>query len=102
MVLDHCEVRPKRPLRIIMTVNAAWNIWNFRKSLLEALISDGHDVNILAPYDEFAPLLEKLGCQVTIANNGLEAIEKWKQPDTKTLIHQIIFDQQNSAAEGRR
>lgn len=63
MVPGHCEARPKRPLRIIMTVNAAWNIWNFRKSLLEALISDGHDVNILAPYDEFAPLLEKLGCR---------------------------------------
>ena len=31
-------------------------------------------------------LLEKLGCQVTIANNGLEAIEKWKQLD-----HDIIL-----------
>ena len=31
-------------------------------------------------------LLEKLGCQVTIANNGLEAIEKWKQLDYDIIL----------------
>lgn len=46
-----------------MTVNAAWNIWNFRRPLLSALLADGHAVTILAPADEFAPHLEALGCR---------------------------------------
>lgn len=52
-----------RPLRIVMTVNAAWNIWNFRRPLLMALLADGHEVTILAPADEYAARLEALGCR---------------------------------------
>ena len=59
----HCEVRPRRPLRIIMTVNAAWNIWNFRRPLLSALLADGHQVTVLAPDDEFATKLTGLGAR---------------------------------------
>ena len=61
MVPGHREVRPHRPLRIIMTVNAAWNIWNFRRPLLSALLADGHEVTVLAPDDEFAAKLTGLG-----------------------------------------
>ena len=31
-------------------------------------------------------LLEKIGCRVTIANNGLEAIEKWKQTEYDIIL----------------
>lgn len=44
-----------------MTVNAAWNIANFRRPVLSALISQGHDVTVLAPPDESVPELIKLG-----------------------------------------
>ncbi len=47
-----------------MTVNAAWNIWNFRRPLVEALIADGHSVTILAPKDDAVNQLEALGCCV--------------------------------------
>lgn len=47
-----------------MTVNAAWNIWNFRRHLVQALIADGHEVMILAPEDHALPRLESLGCSV--------------------------------------
>ena len=57
------EVQSGRRLRIIMTVNAAWNIWNFRRPLLSALIADGHEVTVLAPEDEFAAKLKGLGCR---------------------------------------
>ena len=63
VVPGHSEVRPKRPLRIIMTVNAAWNIWNFRRPLLSALLADGHEVTVLAPDDEFAAKLTGLGAR---------------------------------------
>jgi hypothetical protein len=51
-------------MRILMTVNAAWNIWNFRRPLVEALISDGHEVTVLAPKDHTVEGLTALGCRV--------------------------------------
>lgn len=50
-------------MRICLTVNAAWNIWNFRRPLVEALVADGHDVTILAPRDETAGKLECIGAR---------------------------------------
>ena len=49
-------------MRIVMTVNACWNIWNFRRSLLSALIADGHAVTVLAPEDRSTRDLVALGC----------------------------------------
>lgn len=49
-------------MRILITVNAAWNIWNFRKPIVEALIADGHLVTIAAPADDSVPDLQALGC----------------------------------------
>lgn len=50
-------------MHILMTVNAAWNIWNFRRPLVEALIADGMRVTVLAPHDDTVPDLERLGCR---------------------------------------
>ncbi|WP_127091173.1 glycosyltransferase family 4 protein [Aquabacter cavernae] len=47
-----------------MTVNAAWNIWNFRRTLAAALLDDGHQVTILAPHDHTIGDLERMGCRV--------------------------------------
>lgn len=49
-------------MHILMTVNAAWNIWNFRKPVVKALLSDGHKVTILAPPDDYVEKLKQLGC----------------------------------------
>jgi glycosyltransferase involved in cell wall biosynthesis len=48
---------------IVLTVNAAWNTLNFRRTLLLALIEDGHRVTILAPPDKSVRQLEDLGCR---------------------------------------
>lgn len=69
---------PDRPLRILMTANAAWNIWNFRRSLLEALLGDGHRVTVVAPQDEAVPDLERLGCRfvpLSMNVNGLNPLQ---------------------------
>ncbi len=38
-------------MHILMTVNAAWNIWNFRRPLVRDLLAEGHRVTVLAPPD---------------------------------------------------
>lgn len=51
------------PMHILVTVNASWNLLNFRKSLLEALLADGHRITALAPRDESSVALEEMGCR---------------------------------------
>lgn len=50
-------------MHILLTANSGWNIWHFRRSLVEALIADGHIVTILAPFDKSTTNLEQLGCK---------------------------------------
>lgn len=47
----------------MMTVNAAWNIWNFRRSLVAALFDDGHRITVLAPADGSETRLQEIGCR---------------------------------------
>lgn len=51
-------------MNIVLSVNAAWNIWNFRRPLVEALLADNHTVTVLAPKDDTAIRLAGLGCRV--------------------------------------
>lgn len=48
-------------MRILLTVNLAWNIVNFRMGIVRALILAGHDVTVLAPGDSAA--LEAAGAR---------------------------------------
>ena len=50
-------------MHIVLTVNVAWNILNFRTPLVRALIADGHRVTILAPFDDTIDELRDLGCE---------------------------------------
>ncbi len=49
-------------MRVAIVLNSAWNIYNFRLSLVKALLEAGHEVHTVAPFDRFSPLLEKAGC----------------------------------------
>jgi glycosyltransferase involved in cell wall biosynthesis len=50
-------------MRVLLTANSAWNIWNFRRPIVEAFQKAGYRVIILAPEDDAAPYLESLGCE---------------------------------------
>ena len=51
-------------MKIVMTANAAWNVWNFRRPVISALQADGHQVCVLAPPDDAVTALETAGCTV--------------------------------------
>jgi glycosyltransferase involved in cell wall biosynthesis len=64
-----------------MTANATWNIWNFRRPVVEALLADGNRVTVLAPLDDAVRDLEHLGCRVrplTMSVKGLNPLEDLK------------------------
>jgi glycosyltransferase involved in cell wall biosynthesis len=59
--------------KILISVNTAWNVVNFRSGLIKALINQKYQVTVVAPDDEYAPHLRKLGCSfinIPMDNNG--------------------------------
>jgi len=59
--------------KIVISINTAWNIFNFRAGLIRALIEAGYEVIALAPHDQYSQRLQELGCKVVdlpMDNNG--------------------------------
>lgn len=50
-------------MKILVLANFGMGLYNFRKELLEELISQNHDVYISLPNDEYVPMLKKIGCK---------------------------------------
>jgi glycosyltransferase involved in cell wall biosynthesis len=48
--------------KIVLSVNTAWNVCNFRAGLVRALVRQGYDVLVLAGDDTYSPALADLGC----------------------------------------
>jgi glycosyltransferase involved in cell wall biosynthesis len=49
--------------KVMIALNAAWNLVNFRAGLIRALVDAGFDVVAVAPRDEYADGLAALGCR---------------------------------------
>jgi glycosyltransferase involved in cell wall biosynthesis len=49
--------------RVVIALNLAWNLVNFRAGLIRALVAEGYEVVAVAPPDEYAPRLAALGCR---------------------------------------
>ena len=63
--------------KIIVTANSSWNIVNFREGIVLELISNGFEVVIVSPRDEFVPRLLDLGCyyiNINIDKKGVNPI----------------------------
>ena len=49
--------------KVMITLNSAWNLINFRSGLIRALVGQGYEVIAVAPFDEYASQLKMLGCR---------------------------------------
>jgi len=49
-------------MRIALVINTSWNIYNFRLSLIKALLAEGHEVVAIAPQDDYSVRLTAAGC----------------------------------------
>jgi glycosyltransferase involved in cell wall biosynthesis len=50
-------------VKVIIALNTAWNLVNFRSGLIKALVAQGYDVVAVAPHDKYVAQLESLGCR---------------------------------------
>lgn len=50
-------------MKIMIALNAAWNLVNFRTGLIRALVAEGYEVVAVAPPDEYVSRLNEPGCR---------------------------------------
>ncbi|OUF38872.1 hypothetical protein AZZ64_001561, partial [Enterobacter cloacae] len=71
-------------MKISITANTSWYIYNFRKNTIRALREKGYEVFAICPDDEYQDKLEELGCTFIVI-----PMQRWgKNPlsDLKTLF----------------
>lgn len=49
--------------KVIIALNTAWNLVNFRTGLIQALVSQGYEVIAVAPIDKYSSQLAAVGCR---------------------------------------
>lgn len=79
-------------MRVLLTVNAAWNILNFRLPLVTAMLSDGHEVIVLAPRDDAVPQLEALGCQFHHLEMNVKGLNPLHEPKLMVTLNRHFRD----------
>lgn len=55
-------------MKVLVLANFGMGLYNFRRELLERLITQGDEVYISLPYDEYVPKLEEIGCKFIDTN----------------------------------
>ncbi len=50
-------------MKVLICLNTAWNLLNFRAGLIRAMVAAGHEVVAVAPDDKYAIGLRALGCR---------------------------------------
>lgn len=50
-------------MKVVICLNTAWNLINFRAGLIRALVAAGYEVVVAAPKDKYAASLKTLGCR---------------------------------------
>ena len=53
-------------MKIVISSNSFWNLYNFRLGIIKKLIKDKHNVYLLASDDEYSDYFRKLGCYIHI------------------------------------
>jgi glycosyltransferase involved in cell wall biosynthesis len=65
-------------MKVAIVLNTSWNIYNFRRGLVEAILAEGHEVVAIAPKDEYVQHLLAIGCQyypVQLNNKGTNPLQ---------------------------
>lgn len=84
-------------MHILMTVNAAWNIWNFRRPLVTALVNSGHRLTVLAPIDDSVKDLEGIGCRVRPLEMSVKGLNPLEDIKLQRRLTQLFREEQPDA-----
>lgn len=82
--------------RIVLTSNTSWNLWNFRRGLINSLITSGNEIYLVSPRDSSVEALKGLG----VIHYPIEMNQKGTNPlqDIKLINdYKRIFEEINPA-----
>lgn len=86
-----------RPV-IVVCANQAWNLVNFRRGLIEALVAKGFDVLAVAPPDsEMEGRLAAMGCRFAPAPIDSAGLSPWRDLATFRALRRIIARERPAA-----
>ena len=84
-------------MHTLITANAAWNIWNFRRPLIEALCADGHRITVLAPPDDAVPDLQRIGCQVRPLEMSVKGLNPFEDLKLQRRLKRVFQEERPDA-----
>lgn len=64
--------------KIVLVSNSSWNIINYRLGLVKSFLKKGFAVTVIAPSDNYSPLLDNIGCNfipISINSRGKNPID---------------------------
>ncbi len=64
----------KQQKTIALVANTTWNIYNFRLNIIDKLLSEGHQVIVMAPIDEYLQYKEKYP---TVKHIGIRTLNRY-------------------------
>ncbi len=67
-------------MKIIISANTSWNIFNFRSGLINKLINRGHEITIVSIKDEYTKKLINIGCnfiEVKFSRTGINPLSEF-------------------------
>ncbi len=76
-----------KPRKILLSSNSAWNLANFRKPIIEALVATGHEVVAVAPADGHQQTLIEMGASfrpIAMSGTGTSPTE-----DARLLLNYL-------------
>ncbi len=80
-------------MKVVITINTAWNIYNFRRGLIKALQDEGIEVIAVSPKDEYSAMVKSLGCKhypIKMENKGTNPFNDYKLYRTLLKVYERI------------
>lgn len=62
------------PIHVLLTANAAWNVWNFRRPVVEDVLARGGRVTVVAPLDHAVDRLRSIGCETVALDMNVKGL----------------------------
>ena len=72
-------------MNIAIVLNTSWNLYNFRRGLIDALVREGHTVTLIAPEDDYTRTLRTLGYDLVTVNMDRRGINPLR--DAAFFLH---------------
>lgn len=80
-------------MKVVITINTAWNIYNFRRGLIKGLQNEGHEVIAVSPRDAYSPMVKSLGCKhypIQLENKGTNPFNDYQLYRTLISVYKRI------------